>query len=301
MMIEPPATAAPTGAVSFDVRAPCVDDAVVASFPASVSTFGRCDADVPVVLIARGPMTFEDPGEPLAFATARAGTDLVARPSAWSTACKQVVVGSDLGMDVALWPRFVTHTFRGIDLYFCPPAGEAVPALDLGEGAVVRAIGYARSPNYSVSLLKDFAAVPASVEIDSRSDLLTGELELDAFDAAGARWRRDGSLANADAVDVTLEWPHELINFVVWRFVLPPDATSVAVPEIPAELATWGTIESGLHGIVTVRHVEASWLIGLADVHGDLPLVLDGMQSKRDIPRASALRDAVHTFMAQVE
>ncbi|HEY5951945.1 MAG TPA: hypothetical protein VIV40_40895 [Kofleriaceae bacterium] len=292
LTINAPTSPPPADTFQYDVQTPCGNTWITA-LPATMPLYSGCGVDIPVLLTARTMnQSLEDPGHALAYAAGYAANRVFA-PSAWSTSCAQVALTTDVSMQVQLWPRLGGHAFRWADTGFCAYAPPAQPTLDFGEGAIASVFSYVDgSPNRTTSLLRDFTDVPASLQITSGTDLLIGDVDA-RIDATGATWTEDAALADTDTVDATLTWSVTAQDYVVWRFVLPRDATRAVVPELPDELDGWGALANANDVIVELRYVDASWLDNLDAVHRELPLLLDGGASKRDLPRGSTLRDFV--------
>jgi len=290
LAIAAPATSPPAETFQYSIQTPCASDGAL-TLPATIPLYEGCAPEFPVLITARTQnQNLEDPGRALAYVAGQA-IDGTFQPGAWSTQCKQIAVATELSMSLQLWPRLDNYVFRYVDLGFCPASPSMLPSLDFAEGGVAYAFGYVQgAPLRTASLLRDLATVPASLELP-RTELLIGDVELTRFDGKGAVWTSDPALADADAVDAKLTWSPSAGTYVEWRFVLPRDATSAPVPELPAELRTWTTLDGATEVILDLRYLDASWLASLQDVEAELPLMLDGARSKRGPAAGGSLRD----------
>ena len=130
--------------------------------------------------------------------------------------------------------------------------------------------------------------MPASLEVP-RTELLVGDLELVRFDDPVQSGPTDAALLDTDAIDAKLTWSPSPGTYVQWRFVLPSDATTAFVLEIPDALRIWGTLVGPVE--VKLRYLEASWLPSLQGIEDKLPLMLDGALSKRALAIGGSMRD----------
>jgi hypothetical protein len=291
--IDAPTTPAPDETADYVIQTPCGAEGAT-SLPMTIALPAGCGPGSPIVIIARTlPQNLEDPGRSLAYIATKIGPDSRARPLAWSTHCEQVALDADVQMSLQLWPRFGNHAFRWLDLGFCGNTAPAQPTLDFSEGVVAHAVAYIDgSSQRTSSVLRDFMTLPSALQITS-ADLLSGSIDAIDFDGKGASWTSDPSLADADLIDATLSWLVAPTDYVVWRVVLAPDALGTYVPDVPEALDMWGTLDGATDVTLELRYADASWLDDLAAVHRELPLMLGGATSQREIPRGSSLREFV--------
>jgi hypothetical protein len=296
LTIAAPTTAPPPGTGGYAIDTPC-GGRFVESLPATIAVPGPCGPGSPVLVFASSPAELDTLGYSLAWVAARVDGDAVVRPAAWSTSCLMFERDTNVELSLEILPRFGGHAFRLGGLKFCGAEPPSAPTLDFGEGAVVR--GVARvdgTAPRTTQLLRDVASIPTTVQVSKADDLLFGWVALDGLDTQGASWTPNEALADADAIDVTLQYISR-DHFVHWRFVLPPDAREAVLPAVPSELDTWGMPTEADRAIFEIRYVDALWLDrDLAAVHRDAPLILDGVKAQPDIPRGAALRTYLQRF-----
>lgn len=293
LTVTAPTTADPAETIGYGLWTPC-DIGFLESLPSTIGVETRCGPGTPTLLFALLTSALDTPLRKAAWIAARVDADSVVRPAGWSTSCSDVAFDSDVPMSLVLSPRFGGHAFGVEDLDFC--AAEH-PTLDLGDG-VLASMGYVqeRGSRWSV-VVRDFTTTPSTIQVRATEDLLLGAVSLERSDAEGASWTSDDALAAADAIDVTVDYLLGSDDLVRWRFLLPPDARGVKLLDLPPQLKTWGPIPRAYQPDLQLRYVDASWLdADLAAVHRELPLLLEGVTSQRDIPRGSALREYNTTF-----
>lgn len=301
LTITPPALLPPQ-AVKFEVHTSCGRE-YTTRFPATIQLYERCDDEIPVLITARAESAhFEDPGRPLAYS---AGATLGASysPAPWSTACKQVAIASDLELAIELWPRLRGHTLRYVDLDYCqldpPPGGFTVhPALDFGDGGVIYASAFVGSSR-TTTMFGDMPSPPTMLWLTREHDLLIGDSELVRNSGSDIAWSTSPSLAVADAVIADVRWMRTHRERVHWRFVLPPDATTIVVPELPADVQDSQALDAAVTDGITLRYIEASWFDTYDRVHGELPLLLE--PQRHELPAGGRIRDHVESLQPGAE
>ncbi|HEY5922341.1 MAG TPA: hypothetical protein VIV11_11750 [Kofleriaceae bacterium] len=288
LTISASASTPPPSAERYSIYTPCTSNVGVSVLPATIDVYARCGAEFPVIIVARAAsQNLEDPGMPLAYVAGRA-TSGAFQPGTWSNTCAQVGVSTELTMSIELWPRLHGFVFRDADLGFCPTTTTSEPTLDFSEGAVADAYANLDAPLRTTSVLRDYAQVPAVLQIPRR-DLLVGDVALISLDETGAQWSSEMAPSEADAIDAKLTWPPANSSYLNWRVVLPRDATTAVLPAIPDELRVWDVLDTS-DAAVSLRYVDASWLDTLDEIERELPLVLEG---RRPLPADGTLRDYI--------
>ena len=293
LTIDAPSTAAPVGTAGISVHTPCgTFDAP--SFPVELPLYSGCATrNMPVMLVAFSEnISLEDPGVALAYIAG--SSDALSRwsPGAWSKACTQALASNDETISMRLWPRLAGHTFRYVLPTFCsvndPPAGYTAYAVAaLRDGVVAEAGGYVDgSPMRWTNVVSTYAALPNTIALDP----LIGIATLDRFEANTITWTRDSGLSSADAIDAKLEWSVSG-TYVQWQFVMPGDVTELAVPELPADVQTWGTLADATSVVFTLRYFDASWTDNIHLLHDSLPMLVGS-----EVDPTETLRDYRQTF-----
>ena len=290
----------PTGTDHFVIETPCATFQT-AALPATFELSAACFTaeTVPVVVTAWTPnRSLEDPGRSLAYAAgfATGAPNASLAPAAWSQACAQIDAYVQERMGLQLWPRLGGFAFRG-GTDFCPigtPAPDftyAYPALDFGEGVVATSFGYTVGSLQMTTLVASYDAMPATIEVGRANPLFVGQAMLVAMDGAHIEWTRGTELALADVVFAKLTWSLALTEYVTWQFLVRGGATAIELPDLPIEVASWGSLHGATERIAELRFLDASWVTHPEDIAS-----LSVLASTTRLPASSSVRGYIQQF-----
>jgi hypothetical protein len=290
--IAAPPNAPPAGTDHYDITTPC-ETTSATTLPATVAIHTGCAAaDLPVIVTAQEPMgSLEYPGHGLAYVAGRTDASGTLAPGAWSTTCAQINVLTNPVMSLNFYPRFGGDVFRYAAADFCtlatPPAGySAYGLLDFGEGAAAQAFTYVSGSLRMAMLDRDYAAMPATVEVQESSDLLVGDIALTRFDAQGVAWASDPALAHTDLVRAKLNWLLGGNQYIEWTLVVPSYGYAL-LPELPEPWA----LGEATSRTAELHFLAADWTNDRAVLHGQLAAI-DGHR----VPPGATLLDYTEQF-----
>jgi hypothetical protein len=146
----------------------------------------------------------------------------------------------------------------------------------------------------AVMIVERNATPPASRAYDLSLDFLP-RVSLPAYDTADpARpemiWTAAASLADTDGGAVLFAWSEGEGPRQEWGLLVPPDTASpLAVPALPAELASWAPTAAAEYDMGTIWFVDADWVASYDELRNDVGFTFVFGDGNDVFPDADAL------------